>query len=72
MNYNASVKSSEGMNLKGERDLTEQKRFCIAMPQDLEEKVYELRKTDEYCRKSLSEIVRILIQKGLEAEAKTA
>lgn len=49
--------------------MTEMKRFSIAIPAELEEKVYDLRKTDEYCRMTLSEIVRILIQKGLEAEA---
>lgn len=52
--------------------MTSNKRVCIAMPPELEEKVYDLRKTDKYCRMTLSEIVRILILKGLEAEAQTA
>ena len=52
--------------------MTNNKRVCIAMPPELEERVYALRRTDEYCRMTLSEIVRILIQKGLEAEARTA
>ena len=42
------------------------------MPPELEAKVYELRKTDEYCRMTISEIVRILIQKGLEQEKNEA
>lgn len=52
--------------------MTKQKRFCIVMTADLEEKIIKMRKKDKYCRKSLSEIVRILIQKGLEDEEKTA
>lgn len=52
--------------------MTKQKRFCIAMTPELEERIIEMRKTDKYCRKSLSEIVRILIQKGLKDEEKTA
>lgn len=52
--------------------MTDNKRMSIAMPPELEEKVYALRRTDKYCRMTLSEIVRILIQKGLEAEAQTA
>ena len=70
MNYNAIVKSSPVV--KGGETLTSNKRMCIAMPPELEEKVYALRRTDEYCRMTLSEIVRILIQKGLEAEAQSA
>jgi len=46
--------------------LTENKRMCISIPSELEKKILELRKTDQFCRKSLSEIVRFLIQKGLE------
>ena len=52
--------------------MTNMKRFCIAMNDDLEGKIVELRKTDKYCRMSLSEIVRILILRGLESEKESA
>lgn len=71
MNYDVCEKFRT-YELKGERGLTNQKRFCVAMTPELEEKIVDLRKTDKYCRKSLSEIVRILIQKGLEAENQPA
>lgn len=48
--------------------MTENKRMCISIPAELERRILELRKTDQYCRKSLSEIVRMLIMKGLEEE----
>ena len=52
--------------------MTKNKRMCVAMPPELEEKVYELRKTDRYCRMTMSEIVRILILRGLESEKESA
>lgn len=48
--------------------MTENKRMCISIPAELERRILALRKTDQYCRKSLSEIVRMLIMKGLEEE----
>ena len=48
--------------------MTENKRMCISIPAELERRILELRKTDQYCRKFLSEIVRMLIMKGLEEE----
>ena len=52
--------------------MTNNKRVCITMPPELEQKVVDLRKTDEFCRKSISEIVRILIEKGLTNDSETA
>ena len=52
--------------------MTENKRICVMIHPEMEEKIIELRKTDEFCRKSISEIVRILILRGLDAAEKTA
>lgn len=52
--------------------MTENRRYCVAMPPELEERIIEMRKSDKYCRKSISEIIRILIVKGLECEERTA
>lgn len=52
--------------------LTNNKRMTVMLTPDLEDKVYELRRKDQYCRMTISEIIRILIQKGLEAEAQPA
>lgn len=52
--------------------MTKNKRLCVMMTQDLEEKIYSLRKTDKYCRLTISEIMRTLILRGLESEEKSA
>lgn len=52
--------------------MTNNKRMTVMLTPDLEDKVYELRRKDQYCRMTISEIIRILIQKGLEAEAQPA
>lgn len=44
-------------------------RLSIAIPHDLKEQIFALRKQDKYCRLTISEIVRQMILKGLEAEA---
>lgn len=49
--------------------MTEKTRWNVTVPPELEEKVFALRKTDEYCRMTISEILRILIAKGLAAES---
>ena len=52
--------------------MTDNKRICITMSPELEQKIVDLRKTDEFCRKSISEIVRMLIEKGLTDDSETA
>lgn len=52
--------------------MTNNKRMTVMLTPDLEDKVYELRRKDQYCRMTISEIIRILIQKGLEAETQPA
>lgn len=41
-------------------------RKSINLPEELENRVYELRKLEQFHRCSFSEIVRQLIEKGLE------
>ena len=47
-------------------------RASLIIPKELEDKIIALRKTDEFARCSISEIVRILISKGLEGTDRTA
>lgn len=46
--------------------MTENKRCSVMITPELEEKIREMRKTDEYCMMSVSEIFRRLVQLGLE------
>ncbi|MBQ7887320.1 MAG: hypothetical protein IJ313_10560 [Clostridia bacterium] len=52
--------------------MTNNKRFTVMVTPDLEEKIYDLRKTDRYCRMTISEIMRTLILRGLESEKEGA
>lgn len=47
-------------------------RRSISLPADVEERLISLRKTDKFCRMSISEITRRLILIGLKAEEKKA
>ena len=51
---------------------TEMKRISISMTDEQDAKVMELKRTEEYCRCSYAEIVRILIEAGLTALSKSA
>lgn len=42
------------------------KRMSISISEDMENKIVELRKTDEYCRCSYSEIIRKLLEQGIK------
>ena len=46
--------------------LTEQWRVNVSIPSDIEERIIDLRKQDEYCRMSFSRIIREMIIKGLD------
>lgn len=46
--------------------MTNNKRVQVSLPPDVEALLYELRKTDEFCRMSYSEILRVLFKKGAE------
>lgn len=41
-------------------------RLSISIPEDVEQKIVDLRKTDKYCRCSYSEIVRQLLERGIK------
>lgn len=43
-----------------------QKRMSISLNEEMENKIVELRKTDEYCRCSYSEIIRRLLEQGIK------
>lgn len=47
--------------------MTEMARKTISLPPELEQAVYELRKTDEFCKCSYSEIIREMIRRGIQA-----
>ena len=44
------------------------RKLSVAVSSELEARIIALRKKDEFCRMTISEIVRMLIQKGLESE----
>lgn len=43
------------------------KRMSITLPEELERKIVELRKTEKFCRASYAEIIRMLLVAGLDA-----
>lgn len=51
--------------------MTEMKRTTISMPDELDKAVFELRKDERYMRCSYSEIVRTLVEIGLEVVRNT-
>lgn len=48
--------------------MTEMKRVTISIPAELDKKIIEMRKQDEFVRSSYSEIVRTLIFAGLDSD----
>ena len=51
---------------------TDMKRISISLSDAIDEKVMEMKRTEEYCRSSYAEIIRILIERGIAAEKKEA
>lgn len=47
--------------------MTTMKRMTISMPDELAKKIIELRKRDEFCQCSYSEIIRRLVESGLQS-----
>lgn len=45
-------------------------RASVVLPKETEEAIVKLRQRDEFARSSLSEILRMLIEAGLEQSAK--
>lgn len=46
--------------------MTEMKRLTVSLPNEIKDAIFELRKTEAFGRCSYSEIVRQLVQRGLE------
>lgn len=47
--------------------MTDMRRMTISMPDDLDKRILEQRKDDRFIRQSYSEVVRQLLEIGLEA-----
>ena len=50
--------------------MTDMKRMTISMPDEIDRKMREMKKDDQYARYSYSEIVRVLVRMGLEKTGK--
>lgn len=48
--------------------MTDNRRIAVSLNKQQEEKLIELRKTDEFCQCSFSEIIRTMFLRGLEQE----
>lgn len=43
-----------------------QRRMSVSINEETDKKIIEMKKTDEYCRCSYSEIIRKLIEEGIK------
>lgn len=50
--------------------MTDMRRITIALPDEIDKKILELRKDDRFVRCSYAEIVRQLLERGLTDETK--
>ena len=48
--------------------MTEMKRVTVAIPDEIDKKILELKKDDKFVRYSYSKIVRMLLFAGMRAE----
>lgn len=46
--------------------MTDMRRMTISMPDEIDQRIMEMKKEDRYARYSYSEIVRELVRLGLE------
>ena len=73
MNYNKHIKFRTDELRKEDTMATNNEwRASVVIPKEIEERIIELRKTDRFARCSISEIMRILIKKGLDECASPA
>lgn len=47
--------------------MTDMRRVTISLPDEIDRRILELKKDDKYIRLSYSEVVRQLLERGLEA-----
>lgn len=66
MNYNVD-KVQNLRTRKVVKQMTDMKRVTIAVPEHIDQKVLELRKSDKFIRSSYAEIVRYILSIGIEA-----
>lgn len=52
--------------------MTNMKRQSVSLPPELENAIFELRKTDRFCKCSISEIMRELLKIGIEEQRAAA
>lgn len=50
--------------------MTDMKRVTVAIPEDMDKKILALKKTDRFVRCSYSEIIRRMIELGMESKCK--
>ncbi len=48
--------------------MTDMKRLTVSFPDEINDAIYALRKTDEFSRCSYSEIIRRLVQRALDQQ----
>jgi hypothetical protein len=44
-------------------------RMTLCLTEEQEKAIFELRKTDKFCRVSIAEIIRYLINQGIKADS---
>lgn len=67
-NYNIGRAESSEL-LKGGYEMTDMRRVTISLPDELDKAILELRKDSRFVRCSYAEIVRTLLERGLEIKA---
>ena len=55
-------------NERGDKEMGTMRRMSVTIPDEIDAAVLSLRKTDEFCRCSYSEILRHLLSVGVEQE----
>lgn len=58
----------EGTELEKQPKPMTTRRICIALTPEVDRKIVQLRKKPEYERKSLSEVARIMMLRGMKME----
>ena len=46
--------------------MTTMKRMSVLIPPEVDEKILEMKKTDEFVRCSYAELIRLILRRGLE------
>lgn len=48
--------------------MTRMRRFCFSIPKDIDEYVKGKMVSEEFCNKSYAEVLRILINRGIDSD----